>query len=182
MEDYKLRDLCDSHTLGWSWNTGTGTPKDKDEVNTREVCACEGWVWDLDAIGAPSRLRLMRKAAAFARQANFAFGKSCASRWFFSSFCSFFPRYPSLSPSCLFVSKCLIVREKSNLWADVCLTSLFSLRCSFLPIMFVRWIKSKDASCCYYVRCRLPPSSWHHPSVWNFPVFQLTFPFLSLYL
>jgi hypothetical protein len=20
MEDYKLRDLCSSHTLGWSWN------------------------------------------------------------------------------------------------------------------------------------------------------------------
>jgi hypothetical protein len=37
---------------------------DKDEVNKREVCECEGWVWDLDAIGAPSRLRLIRKAAA----------------------------------------------------------------------------------------------------------------------
>jgi hypothetical protein len=30
MEDYKLRDLRASHTLGWS--RGTGTPKDKDEV------------------------------------------------------------------------------------------------------------------------------------------------------
>jgi hypothetical protein len=30
MEDYKLRDLRVSHTLGWSWN---GTPKDKDEVS-----------------------------------------------------------------------------------------------------------------------------------------------------
>ncbi len=46
---------------------GTGTPKDKDEVNTREVCECEGWVWDLDAIGAPSRLRTTRQAAALAR-------------------------------------------------------------------------------------------------------------------
>jgi hypothetical protein len=42
---------------------GTGRPKDKDEVNKREVCECEGWVWDLDAIGAPSRLRTIRKAA-----------------------------------------------------------------------------------------------------------------------
>jgi hypothetical protein len=40
MEDYKLRDLHASHTLGWS--CGTGTPKDKDEVNRREVCECEG--------------------------------------------------------------------------------------------------------------------------------------------
>ncbi len=33
----------------------------------REVCECEGWVWDLDAIGAPSKLRTIRKAAALAR-------------------------------------------------------------------------------------------------------------------
>jgi hypothetical protein len=33
MEDYKLRDLRASHTLGWSWNLGDATPKDKDEVN-----------------------------------------------------------------------------------------------------------------------------------------------------
>ena len=45
---------------------GTGKPKDQDEVNRREVCECEGWVWDLDAIGAPSRLRLIRKAAVWA--------------------------------------------------------------------------------------------------------------------
>jgi hypothetical protein len=44
MEDYKLRDLLTSHTLGWSWTRGTGTPKDRDEVNKREVCECEGWV------------------------------------------------------------------------------------------------------------------------------------------
>jgi hypothetical protein len=46
---------------------GTGTPKDKDEVNKREDCECEGWVWDLDVIDVPSRLRLIRKAAALAR-------------------------------------------------------------------------------------------------------------------
>ncbi len=42
MKDYKLRDLHDSHTLGWSWYYVTGTPKDKDEVNNREVWECEG--------------------------------------------------------------------------------------------------------------------------------------------
>ncbi len=36
---------------------GTRTPKDKDEVKRREVCECEGWVWDLDSIGDPSVLR-----------------------------------------------------------------------------------------------------------------------------
>jgi hypothetical protein len=24
---------------------GTGIPKDRDEVNRREVCECDGWVW-----------------------------------------------------------------------------------------------------------------------------------------
>jgi hypothetical protein len=64
MKDYKLklRDLRASHTLV---GRGTGTPKDKDEVNKREVCECEGWVRDLDAIGAPSRLTSsMRNSAA----------------------------------------------------------------------------------------------------------------------
>ena len=46
---------------------GTGTPKDRDEVNRRSVCECEGWVWDLDVIGAPSRFRLIRKTAALVR-------------------------------------------------------------------------------------------------------------------
>jgi hypothetical protein len=56
-------------TLTWDLavGRGTGTPKDKDEVNKREVSECEGWVWDLDAIGTPSRLRLIRKAAALVR-------------------------------------------------------------------------------------------------------------------
>jgi hypothetical protein len=44
-----------------------GTPKDKDEVNRREVCECEGWVWDFDTIGVPSRLRLIRKSAVLTR-------------------------------------------------------------------------------------------------------------------
>ncbi len=63
MKEYKLklrnlRDLI--HWVG----LGTGTPKDKDEINKREVCECEGWVWDLDAIDTPpSRLRLIRKVA-----------------------------------------------------------------------------------------------------------------------
>jgi hypothetical protein len=32
---------------------------DKDEVNRREVCECEGWVWDLDAIDEPSRFHIL---------------------------------------------------------------------------------------------------------------------------
>jgi hypothetical protein len=41
MKDYKLklRNLHTSHTLV---GRGTGTPKDRDEVNTREVCECDG--------------------------------------------------------------------------------------------------------------------------------------------
>ena len=46
---------------------GNGTPKDRDEVHRREVCEYDGWVCDLEVIGAPSRLRLIRKAAALAR-------------------------------------------------------------------------------------------------------------------
>ncbi len=46
---------------------GTGTPKDRDEVNNREVSERDGWVCDWEVIGAPSRLRLIRKAAALAR-------------------------------------------------------------------------------------------------------------------
>jgi hypothetical protein len=36
MEDYKLRDLRASHTLGILVGRGTGRPKDKDEVNKRK--------------------------------------------------------------------------------------------------------------------------------------------------
>ena len=38
--------------------------KDRDEVNRRQVCECDGWVCVLEVIGAPSRLRLIRKDAA----------------------------------------------------------------------------------------------------------------------
>ena len=31
---------------------GTGTHKDRNEVNRREFCECDGWVCDLEAIGA----------------------------------------------------------------------------------------------------------------------------------
>jgi hypothetical protein len=64
-------------TKNWSWEIykplrhwvarGTGTPKDKDEINRREVCDCDGWVCDLDVMGAPSILSIIRKAAALAR-------------------------------------------------------------------------------------------------------------------
>ncbi len=43
---------------------GTGTPKDRDEVNRREVCDGDGWVCDLDVIGALSKLSLIRKSTA----------------------------------------------------------------------------------------------------------------------
>jgi hypothetical protein len=44
---------------------GAGTPKDRDEVNNRYVCGCDGWVWELDVMDSPSRLRWPRKASAF---------------------------------------------------------------------------------------------------------------------
>ncbi len=25
---------------------GAGTPKDRDEVKNRDVCECDGWVWE----------------------------------------------------------------------------------------------------------------------------------------
>ena len=46
---------------------GTGTPNDKDEVNKREVCECDGCVCDLEAIGAPSIINVIRSAAALSR-------------------------------------------------------------------------------------------------------------------
>ena len=49
------------HWVTWR----TATPKDRDEVNRREVCECDGWVCVLEVIGAPSRLRVTRKAADF---------------------------------------------------------------------------------------------------------------------
>ncbi len=58
----------------------TGTPKDRDEVNNRDVCECDGWVWELDAIGAPSKLRATRKGATFASSSPhglFAVNRDC---------------------------------------------------------------------------------------------------------
>jgi hypothetical protein len=46
---------------------GTGTPKDRDEVNKREVCEFDGWVWELEAIGAPSKFRFTHKGDTLAR-------------------------------------------------------------------------------------------------------------------
>jgi hypothetical protein len=51
------------HWVVW----GTGTPKDRDEVKRREVWECEGWVCDLETIGAPSMFKLICKSAALAR-------------------------------------------------------------------------------------------------------------------
>ena len=46
---------------------GTGTPKDRDEVNKRDTCEWDGWVCEIEAIGAPSIFRFIRIAAALAR-------------------------------------------------------------------------------------------------------------------
>jgi hypothetical protein len=46
---------------------GTGTPKDRDEVNKREVCECDGLVCDLDVMGVPSKLSVIRKAVSLER-------------------------------------------------------------------------------------------------------------------
>ncbi len=41
---------------------GTGTPKDRDEVNKREVCECDGLVFDLEPTGDPSFFNYIRSA------------------------------------------------------------------------------------------------------------------------
>jgi hypothetical protein len=43
------------------------TSRHRDEVNRREVCECDGWVCDLDMMGAPSKLSVIRKPAVSAR-------------------------------------------------------------------------------------------------------------------
>jgi hypothetical protein len=44
------------------------------EVNNRDVCECDGWVWELDVIDTPSRLRVTRKSASFpSRSPHFDF-------------------------------------------------------------------------------------------------------------
>ncbi len=40
MEDYKLRDLRASHTLGRSWNRGT--PKDKTRLTNEKFASVKG--------------------------------------------------------------------------------------------------------------------------------------------
>ncbi len=45
----------------------TGTPKDRDEVNKREVCECDGLVCDLDVMGTPSKLSVIRKTSVLVR-------------------------------------------------------------------------------------------------------------------
>jgi hypothetical protein len=54
-----------SHIHWFVW--GTGTPKDRDEVNRREGCECDGWVWERDTKGVPSIFKVNRSAAALVR-------------------------------------------------------------------------------------------------------------------
>jgi hypothetical protein len=63
MKDWKLK-LRNLHDRIHWVPRGTGTPKDKDEVNRREVCEYDGWVCDLDVMDDPSKLSVIRKAAA----------------------------------------------------------------------------------------------------------------------
>ncbi len=67
MKDYKvkLRDLHDSYTL--SGYVRVWTPKDRDEINRPEVYECDGWVSDLEDIGAPSIFRTIRSFVALVR-------------------------------------------------------------------------------------------------------------------
>ena len=45
----------------------TYKPNDRDEFNSREFGVCDGWVCDLESIGAPSMLRLIRSAVSLSR-------------------------------------------------------------------------------------------------------------------
>ena len=71
---------------------GTGTPEDRDEVNRREVCECDGWVCDLDVMGAPSKLSVIRKVASCARPRPTLFltcwAKAARRKWNWSRSCS----------------------------------------------------------------------------------------------
>ncbi len=40
---------------------GTGTPKDKDDVNSRDVHECDGWLCVLEMMDTPSKLRVINK-------------------------------------------------------------------------------------------------------------------------
>ena len=63
-QNLKMMNLHVSHTLGCSRN---GIPKDRDEVNRREVCERDGGVCDLDMMGDPSKLSVIRKAASLVK-------------------------------------------------------------------------------------------------------------------
>jgi hypothetical protein len=42
-------------------------PKDEDEINRREVCECDGRVCDLEDVGVPSIITLIRKVSVLVR-------------------------------------------------------------------------------------------------------------------
>ena len=52
------------HWVVW----GTGTPKDSDEGKRQEIWECEGWVYDLEAIGVSSMFRLILSATSLVRR------------------------------------------------------------------------------------------------------------------
>jgi hypothetical protein len=68
--DERLKPKDDESTylvyLHWV-DRGTGIPKDRDEVNRREVCECDGCVFELDMMSDPSKLNVIRKVTDLAR-------------------------------------------------------------------------------------------------------------------
>ncbi len=138
---------------------GTGTPKDKDEVNKREVCECEGWVWDLDVIGAPSRLRLIRNHAAVALVRIFLTldlsieEKAARRKWNWPLFV-----YTNWTP--------VVVKKRSVSRWDCKNKSLTNSRCN-LPDVDLRHIRLYSTSCLLLIdKERAKDKTYIWVSVW----------------
>ncbi len=63
-QELKLEEVNASHALGAA---GEGLPKERELTRRREGCECEGGVCAREAIGAPSKLRLIRRPVSLAR-------------------------------------------------------------------------------------------------------------------
>ncbi len=115
---------------------GVGTPKDRDEFNNRDVCECDGWVWELDAIGAPSILRVTRKAAAFASSSpHFHLLRMRIEAFFFKEKSSVWFLRQSI------VNKQVRKREKEVRYLRIFWRTMLSAFCSFgmRSILLICW-------------------------------------------
>ena len=79
------------HWVTW----GTVTPEHIDEVNKREVCECDGWVYDLDDTGTPSIFNIIHSTSTLLRifpildlnceekaeWRKWNWSRSCSARW-----------------------------------------------------------------------------------------------------